>query len=339
MSGPAVTFIIPTHNNKDVIGRCLESIRNQTAGDWECVVIDDASTDGTPEFVAENMPWVRVIRQRESCGPSLNRNVAAAQSHARYLAFLDSDVELHSEWLARMVEVLEREPQAGIGGCKLLLAARPSTVNAFGGAIGRLGITWNAHEWEDAATVTRREYALWASSAAMLMRRPLFEQLGGFDNTYFYGCEDTDIGWRANLSGASVVCIPEAIAWHRTSETIVRRADAMAFHAYKNAIRCIIKNYGALRLPVKLTVYFAYSVTDVLLRGNKKAKVRAWWWNLVSLRDTLRLRARIQKSRMVSDAQLRALFSSRLFPPVRLKDRRRYSGLEAASAPERKPNA
>jgi len=329
MPDTRVTFVVPTFNNRHIVGACLDSILAQTYTNFACIVVDDASTDGTSDFIARIYPWVNLTRKTFNGGPSLNRNDAVQQSASEYLAFLDSDVRLRPDWLMQTIAVLDSSPDVGIVGSKLLLALRPDLINAFGGTIGSLGIAWNLHEWEQAFSVQCSQRALWISSAAMLMRRSLFEQLGGFDETFFYGCEDSDLGWRANLAGYKTICVPEAVAWHQISETILKRSGSMARQYYKNLIRSMIKNWGAARLPFRLGIYLAYSILDIAFRSQKNAKFHAWLWNLKRLPDTLRLRRVIQRSRVVTDRELLPLFSSRFFPPVRLKDRRLYSASPA----------
>jgi GT2 family glycosyltransferase len=322
MSAPRTAFVICTHDNRGIIDACLTSVKAQTAGDWECVVVDDASADGTPEWIEARHPWVRVVRSARNVGPALCRNLGFEETRADLIAFLDSDVELDPGWLEATRSALLSDPSLGIVGGKLLLAARRELLHSFGGTLGRLGIGWHHHEAEEGAKVADRQESLWVCSAAMLTRRALLDRVGGFDETFFYGYEDSDLGWRARLAGFSVVSIPEALAYHRVSDTIGKMGDRIVFHACKNRLRSLLKNYAASNLTRWLPPYLGYALLDVVLRKPRAARLRALGWNLRRLGDTLARRRAVQATRVRTDAELAPLFSSSLVTPAGLRRRR-----------------
>lgn len=321
---PRTTFIVCTHNNLDIIDQVLGSIEKQTDPDWQAVCVDDASTDGTPERIASRHPKIEVLRRERGMGPSINRNEAIRQTESPFIACLDSDVELDPEWLARAAEYLEAHPDVGIVGGKLIYAANPTLVNSYGGEIGRIGIAWDGRDGEPAEKVVEPVDCLWVCSAAMLARRSVLEEIGLFDDTYFYGYEDSDIGWRVVLAGYRCVCIPGVIAYHRARTTIGGMGERITFHYHKNRVRSMLKNWGWARLLVDFPLYLAYSGVDLLARGPRRAKLRAWGWQIAHLPQTLRLRANIQRTRRKSDREIAPLFSRRLFPPTPLAERQKF---------------
>jgi GT2 family glycosyltransferase len=147
--------------------------------------------------------------------------------------------------------------------------------------------------------------------------------LGGFDETFYLAFEDSDLGWRANLAGLRCVCIPEAVAFHCIVDGYAERGDFLTFHACKNRLRSMIRNAGLPRLAAFLPLYIGYAATDAMVRSPRRPKMRALWWNLVTLGDTLRKRAETQRARKVRDAAIAHLFSPRLFAPERCGNRRR----------------
>ena len=231
------TFIVCTHNNKEIIDHVLSSIRQQSDTDWQAICVDDASTDGTADIIAGRYPFVQLIRQQTGQGPSINRNQAIVQSSSPYVAFLDSDVELEKDWLARTADYLDHHPDVGIVGGKLLYAANPGIINSYGGQIGRLGLAWDGYDGHDETTLTQSIDTLWVCSAAMLVRRSLLDEIGLFDETFFYGYEDSDIGWRGVLAGHRCVCLPDVKAHHRARTTIGGMGERITFHFHKNRCR------------------------------------------------------------------------------------------------------
>lgn len=318
------TFIVCTHNNRPIIDACLSAITAQSDSDWELIVVDDASTDGTADYVAERYPQARVLRQPRSAGPSANRNWAIAESHSVFVATLDSDVELDRDWLERTREYLEAHPDVGIAGGKLLYAANPGLINSYGGETGRIGISWDGYDGRPEQELTAPVECLWVCSAAMLVRRSVFDVVGGFDETYFYGYEDSDLGWRAVLAGFRCVCIPQAKALHRARTTIGTMGSFITFHYHKNRLRSLLKNLSLGRLLLTLPLYVLYSFADLVLRPPRWAKVRAWGWNLRHFGETLRRRRSTQRNRKRSERDVQKLMSPRCLPPTRLVQRAKF---------------
>ncbi|MEC9374092.1 MAG: glycosyltransferase family 2 protein [Planctomycetota bacterium] len=313
MSEVRITFIITAFNNRDVLDACLTSLRAQSISDWHCIVVDDCSTDGTEEFIREKHPWVRVMRNPTNIGPSRGRNLAIAATTSPLLAFLDSDTVLAPDWLEILLNALEADPTIGIVGGMQVYAARPDRINACGGRMSRLGLAWNNHDGEPAASVTEAEETLWLASAACIVRREVLDQIGHFDDEYFYGYEDSDLGWRAVLAGWRCVSIPAAVVQHRVNETVSRLGPRIAFNYCKNRFRSVLKNYSLPRLLLYTPLYLAFSAID-LVRPPRRAKARALLWNLRHLPDTLRLRARVQRARAVPDRHVLRLIDRRLLP-------------------------
>jgi GT2 family glycosyltransferase len=330
MTGPLATFVVCTHNNRSIIDSCLGAIRAQTLGDHEVIVYDDASSDGTPDHVARNYPEAKVIRGNGHLGPSFGRNHAARRATGRYLVFLDSDVTLCPGWLRTAFRGIETGADAGVVGGKLLYTSDAHRVNAFGGVLGKIGLGWNGLETEMDVPGGQPIACLWVSSAAMLVSRDLFEELGGFDETFFYGAEDSDLGWRANLLGHRVISLPDAVAFHRVSDTVGVMGEGIVFHYCKNRTRSLLKNYGTANLLLYLPPHLLYSLLDALARAPRAPKLRALAWNLRNLGDTLRHRSLVQRQRRSSDADLEPLFSPRWFPPIRLSQRKGWMEREAS---------
>lgn len=328
MQRPFVSFVIPVFNRRRELETTLPTILAQRYPQErvEILVVDNSSQDDTAEWVAafqqRHHAALRYVR-RDPNGPGPARNLGARLACGELVAFLDSDVSLDSHWLERTVATLSERPEVGIVSGKLLYASHPAYVNSYGGAMSPIGIAWDLNEGIATALVTDRRECLWATCAAMLVRKELIDRVGGFDETYFYGYEESDLCWRANLAGARILCIPDALAYHRVPADIARSSPEIVFHYCKNRLRSLLKNYGLARLAAALPAYLLYSAVDLLVRRPRRAKLRALLWNASMLLDTLRARTRAQHTRTRTDADLAHLFTRRLFPQVRLANRRR----------------
>ncbi|MCP4589402.1 MAG: glycosyltransferase family 2 protein [bacterium] len=328
-SAPCVSVVIPTYNRARLVQQAVEHLWSQTLPHdrWEIIVADNCSTDDTPEVVA-------ALQARSTCpmhyrrltrdgGPSSSRNTGAEAATGQYLVFIDSDVYLDPPWLERAVALADAEPSIGILAGKLVYALRPDCVNVYGGAISRIGLAWDANERQPASAITKPADFLWVATAAVLVRRNVFVELGGFDEDYYYGYEDSDLGWRLNLAGYRCRCVPELVAHHRVSDRPQARGPKITYHSWKNRLRSLLKNYGRRRLVAYLPIYLTYAFVAMLLQRPRWPKVMALWWNLRKLFATLRRRRQIQTTRVCSDKRLDPLFAQRWFPDERVDVRHR----------------
>lgn len=318
-----VSVIVCARNNRDIISNCLNAIAQQTHPDVECIVMDDASTDGMAEHIAAGFPSVRVERNATNHGPSINRNRAAALSRGDILIFLDSDVELAPDWIATALTLLAAHSEAGIVAGKLLFAHRPDRIHSFGGALSAIGLGWDNLEMAPVSDAPAPLVTLWASSAAMAIRRRVFVEAGGFDEAFFYGYEDSDLGWRVTLAGHTVLNSPELEALHRTRHTVSRMGELITFHNHKNRLRSALKNHLWHTAIWSVPLYLAYVMADIVCRAPRRPKWNALGWNVRHLRETLQLRAAIQRARPSSGLRVWPLMNGILFPPRTLDERRR----------------
>jgi GT2 family glycosyltransferase len=333
---PSVSIVIPTRNREQLLQEVIEAVWNQDAFSHitEIVVVDNCSTDGTPQRVQalqqQSPCTIKYHRMPANKGPAHSRNAGWMLAGSDFIVFIDSDVKLDPAWLSKTLAVIKKDAQLGIVGGKLVYASRPDHINSYGGAMGRLGLGWDAHLGEETEDLNEPESCLWVPTAAVLIRRRLLELLSGFDETFVLSYEDSDLGWRANLAGYKCLCIPSAIAYHRINEEPAPLGRDLAYHSCKNRLRSMIKNCGPLRLCTDLPIYLAIAIADVLVRPPRWPKLKGLCWNLAYLPDTIRHRARAQRQRKITDSQIAHLFSPRLLPPVLLGNkRRRLIGAEA----------
>ena len=219
-AAPAVSIVIPVFNQLHFTRQCLTSLENcSEPGQYEVIVIDDASHDGTEDALrtlAGVKPWLRYFRNPANRGFAASCNQGAVLSQGNYLLFLNNDTLVTPGWLPPLVEVLESQPDIGIVGPKLLFPD---------GTVQHCGKVWGDHQTPrshpdhlyyrepgDAAHVNRsRDYQV-VTGACMLLRRAEFFRYGPFDEQYENGWEDDDLcyafreqGMRIHYCSASTV--------------------------------------------------------------------------------------------------------------------------------------
>ncbi len=228
------SIIIPVFNKVELTRQCLTSLASVTQGvDYEVIVVDNASTDGTASFLATLSGDIRIIRNSENAGfaKACNQGVRAAQG--RYLVFLNNDAIPRTGWLKALIDEVEEHPEVAVVGSKLLYP--DGTIQHAGVAFSRV---WFApyHVYrgfpENAPVVNRRREFQAVTAACMLVRRESFEAVGGFDEGYRNGFEDVDLCLKIRERGWRVVYQPKSVLYHLESQTPGRKA-----HEQENARR------------------------------------------------------------------------------------------------------
>lgn len=223
-----VSVVIPLYNKEPYVARCLGSVLAQTFSDYEVIVVDDGSTDGSAEVALRFQDdKVRIFRQ-ENAGPGAARNRGVQESRGELIAFLDADDEWHPQFLERMVDFLRRWPQAGIVGSQWIDVATgaPSRVPMLEPLGGSEGII--ANYFGDAVCPPI------LSSSSVVVRRSVLEDVGGFMTEERLG-EDLELWARIALRyPVGYVAAPLAY-YHREAEG--RACEASTLQPYPPVVR------------------------------------------------------------------------------------------------------
>lgn len=215
-----VSVLIPTWNGKDLLRPCLDSLAQQTFKDFEVIVAENGSTDGTAEMLAQEFAWVRIVALERNLG--FARGVQAAYDVARgaLIVLLNNDTEAAPTWLAELVAAANDHPEAASFACKILLHQDRARLHSAGDYYGLDGVPGNRGVWEpDSPAFSDRGWVFGAQGAACAYRRSLLEAIGFFDEDLVSYCEDVDLSWRANLQGYRCLYVPEARVFHHVSAT------------------------------------------------------------------------------------------------------------------------
>jgi GT2 family glycosyltransferase len=323
-----VLFVVPTFNRAPELPRTLGAIARQNwrADALAIFVVDNSSTDSTGEIVAELGRTLRCrvdYLRKAPEGPTIARNLGLRRADADYVAFVDSDVELDPDWTAATVAALDGDPRLAQVGGKLVFAHDRGVLNSYGGSIGRLGLAWDHGEGAPANSETRDRDVLWVNTAAVLMRPQAVLAAGGFDERFFYGYEEADLGLRLAIAGWRTRVVPNALAMHHVDVRIGVSHPDVVFHYTKNRVRMGLKCLGWGWLTWFVPATLAYGIADALLHRPHAARLQALLWNVREIGDTWRLRRLAQQGRTLPDRVAIAPFLNNWFPPRRLGGLRR----------------
>lgn len=304
------TVVIVNFEGRGRLGRCLDALLADTTLPFETVVIDNASRDGSWEE-AEARPGVRVVRNESNMGFGCACNQGAALATTPFLVFLNFDSEPVHGWLAALVRTAEADDS--IGAVQGVVLMPDGTVNTAGNRVHFLGFSW-APTGADAGADAPTAITPVASGACVLVRRSVFEQVGGFWEEFFLYCEDTDLSWRIRLAGHQIVTCFQARTVH---EYEFGRNPAKFFHLERNRLLMVGANYRAgtlLRLAPALIAAEVAVLAVALAGGWGRTKISATG---SAVRALPRLRARrrvVDRLRAVEEREVTSLFERQLGP-------------------------
>ncbi|WP_232424212.1 glycosyltransferase [Imhoffiella purpurea] len=224
---PRVSIVVPVHDQFDYSHHCLAALeRTQDEADFEVILVDDASTDGTADRLAEYRNLV-LIRNPQNLGFVGTCNRGAEAARGEILVFLNNDTQVQPGWLESLVRTFDERPEAGIVGSRLLYP--DGRLQEAGGILFEDGSAWNYGHLDDP---NKPEYSYlravdYCSGAALAIRAHLFRQLGGFDETFapaYY--EDTDLAFRVRDAGYQVYYQPLSQVVHFEGISAGRDASA-----------------------------------------------------------------------------------------------------------------
>ncbi len=305
MSTPLASIVIPNWNGERFLPTCLKSLERQIYPDFEVILVDNGSSDGSVPLVKRDFPWVKVVELSRNQGFAAACNIGARHASGDILVLLNNDTEAEPEWLAELVKALQEHPEAGTAASKILLFDRRNVIHSTGDLMGRDGIPRNRGVWEE----DRKQYDQWLQvfggcGAAVAYRREMWEELGGFDEELFMYLEDVDLAWRAQLRGWKAVFAPRSRVYHHLSAT--GGGPTASFYTGRNTILVIVKDMpGKLirrywRFIVGAQVRIAVDAMRASRGEAARARLRGQIAALVALPHWIEKRRAVQKTLRVN---------------------------------------
>ncbi|HDZ00222.1 MAG TPA: glycosyltransferase family 2 protein [Nitrospirae bacterium] len=315
------SVVIVNYNGKAFLENCVRSILNNTYDNYEIIIVDNASTDGSINNIykkfTHELQKIKIVTLEENYGPARARNEGVKVSQGKYVGFLDNDTEVHKDWIIEAAKDFDRNRELGIIQCKLLFLKEPNKIDCVGEFLGPNGFLIQRAKYKeiDEGQYDEKVELLAAKSAGMFIRKDTFNKIGGFDDDFFIYMEETDLCWRSWLAGYKTAFCSTSLIYHRYSTTLDivdknRTNYLIRFHGTKNYILTLIKNLGSLQLilvlPKHLIIWNGF-ILLLIVRGNFRSALnvmRGILWNLVHLPETLKKRSYIQSRRLLSDRML-----------------------------------
>jgi len=321
---PIISIIIINYNGVNLLIQFLHSVANLNYPNYEVIIVDNASTDESVEFLKKYYPQFRIIQADKNYGTAEGSNLGAKYANGEYLFFISNDMQLDKDILNYMVERMEQDKKIGICTCKMKRITekgeRLNIIDSVGGDLDIFGFpSARGINQTDNGQFDNFEEVFFSFGGAMLIRKKIFEEAGGYDKEFFTLADDIDLSWRVRLLGYKVTVEPRAFLYHRVSATLgskFKRAQKR-FLSERNTLRTLLKNYSLDYLTFIFPLYFIILLSEIsffILIGKPaiaRSGVDALIWNIRHFRQTMLERKKIQNLRKVKDKDIFRLMLKR----------------------------
>jgi GT2 family glycosyltransferase len=279
---PKVAIVVLNHNGKFLAERCLRSVMASSYPEKDLILVDNASTDGSVQYLGGVFPQLVILQNAENLGVAGGRNLGFREALRRgneYVLSLDNDARIDAQLIEQLLEVAEADPHIGVLGPKTFSDDGSGTIQCAG---GKITYTQNVCAHRGLGELDRGQYEEiedvdYFPGFGFMARSAVFEELNFIDETFYgYGHEDTDFCVRAKRLGYRVVYVPTAVMLHQGSATI---GDYSPRKKYLEAVNSVyfVRKYGKGTDRLKYAFFAGFGLIYALVvqsfRGNHTAVV------------------------------------------------------------------
>ncbi|MEN6532056.1 MAG: glycosyltransferase family 2 protein [Bryobacteraceae bacterium] len=328
--GSEVAIVVVNWNRCALLRECLESLDRQEGVDFEIVIVDNGSADGSQEMVKREFGTGRrfrltLIENEQNRGFCEANNQGIQASNSRLVALLNNDAVAEPGWLAALRRCFDQEPDIGMAASKILVYEDPARIDKAGHLIYPDGQNRGRGSGElDAGQYDQTEETLWPDGCAAMYRRKMLNEIGGFDEDFFAYADDAELGLRARIAGWRCLYAPDAVVRHHRGATLGVQSSRRLELIERNRILLAAKLFPWSLLCLNGPYYTARVVAGMVaavrgkgeigrfqgIREKCRAAMAVLRGDLQALRmlpRILRKRREINKFRRLSPGQVRCL--------------------------------
>lgn len=300
------SVIIPNWNGCKLLQVCLDSLfKQELSGDFEVIVVDNGSVDGSVEFIEKNFPKVNVIKNSENSGFAKGINKGILASKGEYIALLNNDTEADRFWLANLCRVMDSKKDVGFCASRMMKFYEREIIDSAG---DRINIVGQGDAIAAGEKLTEKfmisSYVFSSCAGAAIYRRELFTKVGLFDEEFFSYFEDLDLAFRAQMQGFKCLYVPEAVVYHIHGATSNKNLHLREYLQFRNTWQIVLKDFPLQfffrrKRWWKVPAVFLNTIHYFFKHGYGKEALRVVWYLLVNFPRLMHFRRIVQKSRMV----------------------------------------
>jgi len=305
---PWVSIIVVNYNAGHFLQKTIDKVATQTDIDYELILLDNASTDGSLETLkTDHIQNFKLMAMSENLGFAAGNNLAAQQAKGDWIALLNPDTEAKPDWLAAFKTAIDIHPDTAMFAGATINTSNPDIMDGAGDCYHVLGVPWRGGYSRPASELPGIGECFSACGASALIHRETFLEMGGFDERFFCYCEDVDLGFRLRLEGQRCIFWPDALVYHFGSGTTSVASPFSVRHGTRNRLWTFVKNMPPLAffflLPLHILLTFAF-IGRAFMKGRGKPTLLGFMDGLKGLGPVWRDRKKVQARRKLTSWQI-----------------------------------
>lgn len=328
MANKRVSIIIVNWNGISFLPTCLESLNRQTFRDFETIVVDNGSNDGSIDLLKSCYPWVNLVELADNTGFSGGNNQGLEHAGGEYIVVMNNDTEAEPDWLERLVAAADANPDAGQVACRICSMHDHDLIDSLGHGVCPDGMTrgrFRLQRWSEVKGQFKTVDEIFFGTACVsLYRRAAIDRVGFFDDDMFAFAEDSDLGMRLRWEGWRAVIATDAVVYHKYSGTggvfspfklclVERNHYWVAIKNFPLSMLLLVPFYTVVRYLVQLKVVLKGegSGGEFAASGSKmsivKALLKGTWGALMGMPLMLAKRRDIMRKARIDSKEMEAL--------------------------------
>ncbi|MGD0081492.1 MAG: glycosyltransferase family 2 protein [Methanoregula sp.] len=320
---PLISVVIVNFNGQRFLSDCFSSLFRETYPKFEVILIDNASRDGSVEFVREKFPDVKIFVQKSNLGFAGGANSGIRKAQGEFIFTLNNDTMVSAGCLDELIKPMMEDP--GVGVCASKMVFPDGRINSTAICISRSGAAWDRGIFEeDHGQYDRKEEVFGACAGAALYRKAMLDQIGLFDEDFFAYMEDVDLAFRARLSGWTCIYVPTATIIHKHGGTSGFNSDLSIYYRNRNVVWTVVKNFPVKMLIAYLPWIVGRNISIIpyyVMQGKSLTILKSKMDLILGINKMMKKRRTIMMA--VSDDKIKKWISPRAKIPLERKPKKR----------------
>ncbi len=311
-----IVVVVLSYNAAKRIRPCLDSLLSQSyEHQYSVLVVDNASTDGTADIVAQEYSQVSLIRNKKNYGFAGGNNIGmheAFRNNYDSIVLINDDTKVRDNWLKELVLVANSSESIGLVQSKLLFADEAYRVNTVGNPLHFLGFSWSGGYKHLSSEFQSNKSIPIASGASVLIKRSVIEKIGYLDEKLFMYSEDVDYSWRARLAGFDIWLAADSVVFHDHKFSI---GGKKFYYSERNRLVVLLSNYKPLTLLLVLPALLATEFMMLIyafVSGWGMWKLKSWLGVLTMTFHILKKRIQVKELRKLGDKNILNIQTAKL---------------------------
>ena len=316
-----VSIIIPHWNGINVLSECIDSLNNTEYSNFEIIVVDNASSDDSVNWLKTNHPKINIIENDQNYGYAGGCNRGIGISKGDYIVFLNNDTIHEKDWLNNLVSFMNSHPDCAAVQPKILNYYERNTFDYAGGSGGYMDILCYPfargrlflEQEDDNNQYDDDTHCFWASGTAIMVRKKNFLEVDKFDENFFAHMEEIDLCWKLQLKGYSIYVHPGSVIYHKNAVSLPMTSLKKFMLNHRNSIIMLLSNYKLFTTLYLFPIRYALELVAMVYALTKLdfkhffGVIQAHVWILFHIHIIFIRRRKINRLRTITDYEMMKL--------------------------------